>query len=363
MNQNQEQNNKQNNNKQNQEQNPKRKASLALGVIAAILLAMLAPMAMLTEALSLTTVLILPAIGLIWIDRWAGRKMAALSAVLMLLFTELLLGGPMMWMAFFTAVLPAFVILRAQQQPFFKQMQTGLAAFGAGIVIAVAILYFSVGGNIIDRLLQQLPEALRSVPLEVLEAPMENLGALMGRELTPEGFYQLFEDMIAQRIPLYQQLLPGMIFSGGLLSGVICVWLSNYMRKRRGTVQEGGYRPLGDWALPASTVGGLLLLLGVSCAAYAADMRMGETLFYTAYNLVGTAFCIQAVGSIARRTNQPQIGVQTRRGIAIGVALLWILGGTLYLAIYGCISAVFGSRGALKALRNEKQNKHHSDEE
>lgn len=340
-------------------QKKEHKASPVLGILAACLLAILAPMAMLTEILSLTTVLILPSIGLIWIDRWAGKKTAALSAMLMLMFTALMLGGSMMWMMFFTAVLPVIVILRAQQQPFFRQMQMGLAAFGTGIVISVAILYFNLGGNIIDRLMMQLPEALRSMPLEALEAPMANLGALLGKELTPESFYQLFDDLIAQRISLYQQLLPGMIFSGGLLSGVLCVWLSNYMRKRRGVEQEGGYRPLRDWALPASTVGGLLLILAVSCAVYAADLPMGETLFYTAYNLVGTAFCIQSLGSIARRVNQPQIGIQARRGIAVGVALIWILDGTLYLAIYGCASAVFGSRGALKALRNQ----HHSDEE
>jgi len=330
---------------------------LILACLLGMLLAMAAPLAMLAEILTLSTVLLLPSIALIWLYRWGGKGPAMLSAVLQMAFTAMMMGTPFMWMAFFTTIFPVFMLASLDKKPFFEQLKISLGAFGAGIVISVVILYFSFGGNMIERFFLRLPEVMRAMPLEMISGPMQNFSEMLGRELTPESFFQVFEEAIVGLIPSYQLSLPGQIFSGGLLSTVICVWISNYMLNRCGASAEGCYRPLKDWALPASTTGGLLLITVVSYIIYAAGMKNGKALYFTVYNISITAFCIQTVGSIARKVSQPQLAARSRTGIVAGTILLCLLGGTLYIAIYGCASAVFGTYGALNPKNKKTSGK------
>lgn len=336
---------------------------MILACLLGIVLAMAAPLAMLAEIFSLSIVLMLPAIGLIWLYRWGGRGPAMLSAVLQMVLTSQMLSGSFMWVVFFSSIVPVFVLAPMEKKPFFDQMKISISAFGAGIVISVAILYLNFGGNMIERLLVHLPEAMRALPLDALTVPMQQFGEIAGQELTPESFYQMFENAINGLIPAYQLNLPGQIFSGGLISAVACAWISAFMLKRRGLVTKESYVPVREWSLPGSATGGLLLITAISYIAYAAGMQNGKTLYFTVYNITVTAFCIQAITSIVRKASHPKANTKSRTGIIFGMILLWLLGGSLSVAIYGCASAIFGSRGALIAHRKNVSDNHHSNDD
>ena len=328
-----------------------------VGCLLAVLLALVAPLMVMTELLSLMMLVLLPSIGVVFLYRWAGRFPAMLCGALQLVTTAMYLGGTFMWIAFFMMLMPLVLLFRSEQKPFFAQMRVTIAGFGAGVLVSVLLLYFSYGGNMIERVLLELPAAMRELPAESVRTISESVLLARGSEMTVEEFYTLFDQMIAQLIPFYQQNLPGLIFSGALLTAVICAGLNAWMRHRRGLDAPGSYLPLREWALPASTTGGLLLIVAVSYVLDLLGMRNAETLFYTVYSIAVTAFSIQAVTSIARRMHASMARRGAKVFTVIGVALLCLLGGAGILALYGCASAILGSRGALRQrMKNRDDN-------
>lgn len=313
---------------------------------------------MLSELLSLMVVISLPSIGLMLLYRWAGRTPALLSAVLQLLFDAMFLGSTFMWMAFLMTLFPLAVLIRNENRPFAVQMRASIAAFGAGVLAAIALLYMRFGGNMIERMLLTLPEAARSIPQETLALSLESVSAILGETVTPEGFYERFDNMIRQLIPYYQMNLPGLIFSGALVTAVLCVGVSGLMRHRRGQAQAGSYLPLREWALPASTTGGLLLIVALSYALDVFGMRDGATVFATVYAIAVTAFCVQALASVARRLHAMPMKHGVRVASVSALGALCLLGGADIIALYGCLSAIFGSRGALRQRMNGSTNDH-----
>lgn len=327
-------------------------AGSALGV----LLALAAPMMMMSELLSLMVVVLVPSIGVVLLYYWAGKGPALLSAVLQILFNALLFGGTFMWAAFFMTLVPVAVLIRSAQRPFFEQMRISIAAFGVGVLAAVLALYLSYGGNMIERVLMELPEAVRSLPQEALGTVMESVSAVLGESMTVETFYGVFDEMIERLVPYYQLNLPGLIFSGALVSAVLCTGISSWMRRRRGSAKPGTSVPLREWALPSSTTGGLLLICIVSYVLVLLKVRGAETVFSTAFSIAQTAFCIQALASFARRTYSLPVKRGIRVAIVAVVAVLCLSGGGSYVALYGCASAIFGSRGALRQKMNNNGN-------
>lgn len=334
------------------------------GFLLGVLLAIFSPFILLTEIFSLMPVIMVPAIGLVLLCRWSGRAPAMLSGMLLLLFTARMLGTTFMWMIFFMAILPAALLIAFESKPFFARMKLSIAAFCAGVVIAVAILYADYGGNMIERTLSSLPEAMRAVPAEMLSLPMQNLSATLGYELTVDEFHRVFEELIRNTIPAYQLSLPGLIFGGALVTAVACAGFDAWIRSKRGLSGPDDCVPLRDWALPASTTGGVLLMLLASYIIDAMGMEYGLALYDTVLNISIAVFSIQALGSMARYLQASPLKKGAQTAILVCLAVLSLMGASLYVALYGCASAIFGRHGALRQRMEEKmKDHHHSGEE
>ena len=141
---------------------------------------------------------------------------------------------------------------------------------------------------------------------------------------------------------------------GAIVTAVLCTALGGYMRRRDDSARAGCYVPLRRWYLPASTTCGTLTMLAAAYIIYALGMQQGQTLYYTVYRIALTVFCIQAFASISRRLGRGAMRTGAQKAMLIGFAVLSLMGGALYLAIYGCASAVFGSRGALRPFIESK---------
>lgn len=344
-------------NPENKNAGPGRKLA---GCLLGLLLAVIGPLVVLTELLSLMPVLMLPAIGLVFLYRWAGRGPTALSAALQMAFCGMYMGGGAMWSAFFLSVLPLCILFASEKLPFFEQTKRLIMAFGFGVVASVAALYFSFGGDMIRRVFMLLPEAAHMLPQEALQTLAASYGAFAGRELDAAGFLKAFEELIATLVPAYQMNLPGMIFSGALISAISCTALNAWMLKRRDGEGAVDIPPLSEWALPASLTCGLLLITTVSLIMSETGINNGETAFYTALRITLTAFCIQALASMARRLQASGMKKGTRTALLVLAAVLGVLGGSTYIALYGCASAILGSRGVLKQ-RYDSRNTHNKN--
>lgn len=329
-----------------------------IGCLLGAVLALASPLVMITELLSLLVVVSVPAIGLVLLYRWAGRVPALLTGVLMLISHSMYLGTPFMWMTLLMSLIPAALLIRAEDRPFGTQMRLSIVVFGAGVLAGVFVLYLSFGGNMIEQIMLELPKALRTLPAESVEVLMQSVSTMLGRTMTLEQFYELFDDTVRGLIPYYQLNLPGLIFSGALISAVVCVGAGNRMRRKRGEGAAESYLPLREWALPSSATGGLLLMLALSFLLESAGMRSAETLRHTVYSIAVTAFCIQAIASMARRAALMPVRHGTRVAMVAVAAILCVMGGGEIIAIYGCLSAIFGSRGAMyqRMERNRSDN-------
>ena len=210
-------------------------------------------------------------------------------------------------------------------------------------------MYASFGGDAISRALQMLPQSLRTLPTESLNNLLATLPAEITSGMTVESFIDYFEQAIAQLVPLYQYNLPGLLFGGALITALICAPL---LAVGRGA----DYKPFREWELPASTTGGLLLILLVSFVLSETNLQGAEVAFQAVFDIAVIAFCVQALSSFARRLQQAGKSAGIQRGVIAVLAVLAWFGASLYLAIYGCASALFGSRGALKQHSQKNQN-------
>lgn len=267
-----------------------------------------------------------------------------------------------MWMFFMATVMPAIVLIKNEKKAFSQQMKTAIASFGIGVVASVVILYLSFGANMIERTMGMLPDAIRALPAELIATLIENYSSVLGSELSVEAFYQAFSDAIERIIPLFQMYLPGLLFSGAILSAVFCVFINAYMLNKKGAASEGAWMPLKEWALPASTTWGLLMILAISYAMVMADFDRGENVFVAVQYIVISAFCVQAFASLARRTDKKEISRARRAFLVAGACGVCLAGGMNLVALYGGTSAVFGTKGALRQ-RMENIKKENSDDE
>ena len=326
------------------------------GIVLGALLAVVAPLFLLTQVFSLMTVVLLPAIGLVILYRWAGRGPALFSAMLMAAIDLRFMGVPMMLVMLLATILPPLLLMRVEDRPFFEQLRYAVAAFGVGVFAAVAMLYFSYGGDMIARALNLFTQAMRMQPEENLRTLMGTVGQLLGRALTVEDFYTIFDTMIAQLVPQFQLMLPQLILSGALITALFCAWVSNRMRARRGVAAPGSYVPLRDWALPASTTGGLLLILAVSGLMRLVNLKSADTVYYAVYGIAVVAFCTQALSSMARRLRLSPLRPGAQHALLIVTALMCFLGAASVAAIYGCASALLGSRGMVQQRARDRDN-------
>lgn len=327
-------------------------AGIALGA----LLAAVAPIVLLSEVFSLIPVVLLPSIALVALYRWAGRGPALFSALLMVGVDFIFMGPELMFAALLASIVPPLVLLGLEKRPFFQQVTGSIAAFGAGVFAAVGVLYLSFGGNMIERALSQVPVVTRMLPVENLAPVMEVMGKMLGRTLSLEDFYAVYDALIAQLIPQYQLRLPEYILSGALISALVCAWLSNRMRVGRGKAAPGCFMPLREWALPASTTGGLLLMLVVSGVLWLAGMKSAHTVFCAVYGIAVVAFCTQMLASMARRMHRSPLPIGRRRAMLVITLVLCFLGASTVAAVFGCASAIIGSRGMLAQRMQNRDN-------
>ena len=324
-----------------------------LGCLLGALLAIAAPLAVLAELMSLLPVILVPSVGIALLYRWFGKGPALFAALLQLLVYAMLLGTMGMWIVVCASILPLLVMLAASARPFFEQLRIAVAAFMLGVLLAVGLLYLSFGGNAIGRALQMLPqlmqESLRTLPPESVNRLLASLPAEITSGITVEGFIDYFEQAIAQLVPVYQYNLPGLLFGGALITALLCAPLL--------AVGHGkDCKPFREWALPASTTGGLLLILLVSFVLSEAGVQGADVAFQAVFDIAIIAFCVKALSSFARRLHQAGKSVGMQRGVIAVLAVLAWFGASLYLAIYGCASALFGSRGAMKQHSQKNQN-------
>ena len=327
---------------------------IAAGCLAGCVLALVSPWLLLTQLFASLPMLLLPAVGIAAIYRRAGRAAGVISGMLLMLSFAYFMGPAAMWAAYLLILNPLFMLLRLGDRPFFSQLRSSVMGFGLGLLMAVLMFYIYYGGGFVEQLMGVVPEMVRAMPEEAMEAA---LATMPGLPTDVAGFTAMVDDIFARLSSDMQLLLPGRLFSGALLTAVFATLISARMLKKAGLAKPGCYVPMSRWYMPPSATGGMLMLLAVGYALYLMEFRGGETVFYTVYDIAVWAFIIQALASISRHLDghTPGHGVKV---LVLCLALaIAFFGGAPYIALYGFASAAVGSRGALRILAENSKNK------
>lgn len=326
---------------------------LAAGCLLGAGLAIVCPFLTLTQLFASLPLVMLPSIGLVAVYAWAGKAAAIVSAVLQMLAFGYMVGPVFMWVVFLMAIQPMFVLLQGTDRPFFEQLRHALMSFGLGMVLSVLALYWNYGGDLVGSALGGLQQMMHALPVEQMEV---YLASYPGMPATSAEFLSMMDSLFAQISSSLAVTLPGQLFSGTLITALSCITLLNRARAKAGAAKPGSYVPPSRWYLPSSTSVGLLVMLLASLVLMQLT-QLGRAVFYTVLTLVSWVFCIQALASVSRRMD----GALQRHGAKIAVlmvmAAIAAFGASLYLAIYGCASALMGSRGAMRQYAEERKNK------
>lgn len=330
----------------------------ALGCLAGALLALISPWITLTQLFASMPMLLFPAVGLAIIYRRAGKGAAWVSGFLVLLSFGWFTGSVFMWAVFLLVTNPLMTLMRIGDRPFFEQLRMALFGFGMGLVMTVVMLYFAYGADLVSRLMGAVPALIHAMPVQDVEAA---LAAMPGMTVDAAAFIARVDELFAGLARSFELLLPGKLFSGALLTAVFCTLLPNRMQQKAGLAKPGCYVPLSRWYLPASVVSGMGILMVVGAMLVLMEAEGGQAVFQTVYEIAVWVFVIQALASFSRRLE----GVLAKHSVKILLLCLSfviaLLGGASYIAIYGFVSALLGSRGVIRLKfegRRQDRNKY-----
>ena len=265
-------------------------------------------------------------------------------------------------------ILPSAVIVRAihMRAPFHTQLVTAISAFVVGVVAALAIAYAAIGSDIIGALMGYFerefqatisPGFLDMLLSRLYDIPgspdslstAQMLAGFLTTDQRAKFLAQLLSDMRAS----LSLTLPGYLLSSAALSGLIAVaWPGHVNRK---SVPEGdpSRLPLYQWYTPYGLSLGLLGTMGVAYLLSWQKVSGGDTVYMTMRAILLLCFEVQAVTSAERRLRNFGAKVPTR-AVVIILSLVFF---SDYAAVYGGVSALFGSTGAVRQLMAKRADK------
>lgn len=252
-------------------------------------------------------------------------------------------------------IVPAAVLIRGMQkkEQFFGQLSKGIAAALIVMVIAVAGLVLLYGSDMIALVIDQLRQTFDAQQ----EKFWEQLAPMFGSEMTFEHFVEWYFEMFNMLQVYYEYYLVANLLSGAIVSAAIAALWGNWKIARRGEATADSYRGLAQWYLPANTVWGLLMMLVVGFIANQTGLSVMNTAWIVVESICQTAFLIQFLAALERRMRKGGSGHTARIVLMVLILVLaYAWGRTGYLAILGCASALFGSKGAAKPLIDKFKN-------
>ena len=343
-------------------------------VLLGIVVGALLPLAAVLQISMLMPVLMLGGIFAAHLKARAGWiPVAALWAAAMAV-AFWFMGPTLMLILTVAALLPSLAVMAgmARKAPFFEQMQTGVAAFVGELVAAMLIAYASYGGNMVARFVDALRAEYGRMPDAALQPLVEWMNTLVSsgevggmRSVTVNYFRAQLSGVLDLLQQTYAQTLPGVLLSGAALSGVLAVLWGNWTMARRGMATNESFVGISGWFMPARISVGALSLWAAGLIMLYAGKDNGATIYMTIAQLVGAAFALQALSALDRRMLRAGRTLNRRRvmiGLLAAISLL-LRGVGAMLSYVGVMSALFGSRGAVKLWMRRRQDDHSDDDD
>lgn len=279
-------------------------------------------------------------------------------SVISLISSEFMLGvvpgiaATLVWLA--PAVLTIEGIRKKRQ--FFVQIARTVIVSLAATFAALALMASVFGSNMIASAVEMLRttyDAQKDLFWQMAQPAFANAGAEITLEQFSEAYYSMFRTLQAY----YEYHLLANLLSGAMISAVIAVLWGNWLAARRGEATSESFVGLSGWYLPANLTCGMLLVLAAGLVLRKLSIPGAETAWIVVKSLCTYAFMIQTFASMDRKQKAAGAGIGKRAVVIVLPVFLGMMGAGLFgvgfytlLAILGCMSALFGSKGAARPL-------------
>lgn len=272
-----------------------------------------------------------------------------ISSMVSSLFVFGILTGSILWLSW---LIPAGALMMGirRGEPFFSQISKGIVIAVAAVIFALVGMTVKFGTDMVKLVIDQLRLTFESQQ----ELFWEMLSPMFNGELSQEQFVQVYYDMFNILQLYYENYLLPNLLSGAIIAVLISVLWGNWLKARRGEATNQSYCGMSGWYLSSNTTFGLLLTMGAGFVLSKTSVRGADMAWITVKSLGSLAFTVQCIAAMDRRMKSNGSGYVRRVVILVLLVAFGALCGALgYMAILGCASALFGSKGAAKPLINK----------
>lgn len=311
---------------------------------------------------------IIGAVGII-LYAWAGLVPTVLFGLAGAITSSLLGGRVFVGMFAVAVLLPAGIAIWAvrKKMDYKKCMRVSVFVQTAAFLLALALVWLNVRGNLVDMLVEGLTETLRNLPPEYMSDYMDNmLMALAGNSLfgqsassvdLAKGYLDAAERevLIAEYGALiadaYKVGLAGMILPGCVLTGVVSVAAPMWIWARRG--DERGIRrlPMSEWRVDANAAIGLPVCAVISYILACTGYPGGEAVWYAVWQLYLLILKFQCMGALSRMGKRGGASPFMRGAMLF---MVWTMASG-FASFAGAVSLYFGSKGLISEFIRKKK--------
>ena len=260
-----------------------------------------------------------------------------------LLAAEMLLGF----------VMPCAVCMAAieRRTPFFKTMKIAVIAQGAGYLSALALLALICGGDLGGVFGTMFRDSIMSLDENMLTSMLDmysGMFAMFGLEIiesTPAETLLAISAYLEQAIKI---IMPYLIVFETVINALFGTLIACCLRTRRG-IEGASYEPISKWRLPARVTIGIIVLLIAGFILSKTSGSRGEIVLITMLGVTYIACCIQTLASLYDKMTI----MQMRMWLRVLLLVLTVLCANFYVMLYGALSALIGSHGLIRQLRNK----------
>ncbi len=344
-----------------------------LASILGLVLAYFAPSMVITSILFCITPVILCALY-----AWAGWVPAAIGAagtlctmsyaapifgvnsVLMLVGTLLILLAPA----------AAVIYATEKRMKFFTRLTIAIAAQTAVLLIAMAVIYAGMKIDLVDQMIAATRESMDYLPAGSVSVVLqqfamsgilteESIAELSGGILTTGDISRVLDQAFEAISYTLKQLLPALILSSGLLSGIAMTSLSSRICKNCDRKPPVDHVLIDHWRVPPSTVG-MLIVGSISGMIMQYSGVVGSEAVTMVFTLLAMELLIiQGIAAISRRFREVHASTLSRLGL-ITASLVFM---PSFLEIMGILSLLFGSRGVITMWMKKRMEQKESEDD
>lgn len=317
----------------------------------------------------LTLAFATPIIGVVGtiLYAWAGLAPAVLFGLAGAM-TSALLGGRVFVGVFAMAVLlPAGIAIWAirKKMDYKKCMCVSVFAQTAAFLLALALVWLNVRGNLVDMLVEGLTETLRNLPSDYMDNMLMALAgnSLFGQSASSVDLAKGYLDAAEREVLIaeygaliadtYKVGLAGMLLSGCVLTGVVNVAAPVWIWARRG--DERGIRrlPMSEWRVDANAAIGLPICAVISYILARTGYPGGEAVWYAVWQLYLLILKFQCMGALSRMGKRGGASPFMRGAMLF---MVWTMASG-FASFAGAVSLYFGSKGLIsESIRKKKKD-------